>query len=456
MTWERLNEQRVAEVAAGRCANLCGRPIRPARTRGKGACSNPTRCVECAEEAKRKQHRWYEENRSVKAGARESLRYTPELRETHQRLVDYIASHPGASLAAVVRDVPHHYSSVATAREALLRWLDAGRIQGVQVQHTARRIRVFPAGADMPPPPGPKPPPDPKPPKPVIQNACPHCRARPRAEGRSMCTVCLRTSAAGSKRHRRKKNAANAAAGLCKGDCGRPRPEGRVRCDECHEKRMAEDQAQRKRRKRERAARALAGAPDKRGLELAVLFAVEALAAGGPIEDVERAQAALAALKRRQPAAVGSAAPKPTEPPAAAPHPASETPAAPELPPRFSPKPRRAPAPSSPIDAPKPRRRRPAAPPPTATAPCAVPPPIPISSLVQRDQRFRCVPYAAVITADACVKRQELARGEPQGWRSPRSDTPEKKPRYVSGMFHACEACKDGALVRQRVGAGEL
>lgn len=65
-----------------------------------------------------------------------------------------------------------------------------------------------------------------------------------------------------------------------------------------------------------------------------------------------------------------------------------------------------------------------------------VAPPIAVDAITVEADRFHCRPYACVLMASACVRRQDMLA----------------KPRHErTGDYVECEGCKDGALVRVRL-----
>lgn len=67
-----------------------------------------------------------------------------------------------------------------------------------------------------------------------------------------------------------------------------------------------------------------------------------------------------------------------------------------------------------------------------------------IEELTSAAQRFRCVPYAATLTARTCVERQRL-HGEA-------ARTTSMGNALARRNFGRCAACADGKRVMERVG----
>ncbi len=83
---------------------------------------------------------------------------------------------------------------------------------------------------------------------------------------------------------------------------------------------------------------------------------------------------------------------------------------------------------------------------PPAISPPSPPPPsptfdvVPVERLTQRTDRFRCVPYRAVLTAGTCADRQSSRVN---------NHAPSKSSRE---RYECCRGCALGAQVAERVG----
>lgn len=82
-----------------------------------------------------------------------------------------------------------------------------------------------------------------------------------------------------------------------------------------------------------------------------------------------------------------------------------------------------------------PALHRPAPPPPSPTFDV-----VPVERLTQRTDRFRCVPYRAVLTAGTCADRQSSRVN---------NHAPSKSSRE---RYECCRGCALGAQVAERVG----
>lgn len=76
------------------------------------------------------------------AGAKETPRWSP-FAETRDRLMRIVAEKPGISFRDALADLQHHYSSDATARSSLLKWIRVGSIK-LRIQYEGRRILLYP------------------------------------------------------------------------------------------------------------------------------------------------------------------------------------------------------------------------------------------------------------------------------------------------------------------------
>lgn len=81
---------------------------------------------------------------------------------------------------------------------------------------------------------------------------------------------------------------------------------------------------------------------------------------------------------------------------------------------------------------------------------------LPVEQLTAADQRFRCVPYAATITASTCTDRQRLARDGLPNRRTSRGGDADwscgRSASWVSKTFIHCKACPLGAEVAAAIG----
>lgn len=85
-------------------------------------------------------------------------------------------------------------------------------------------------------------------------------------------------------------------------------------------------------------------------------------------------------------------------------------------------------------------------------SPVDVPPVVPVDALRRRIDRFRCEPYRAVITAAACLRRQE--RAADQQTQAHLLNSGQVKDRLV-GDYEKCLYCSVGDRVREVIAAAE-
>lgn len=83
----------------------------------------------------------------AKAGAPSAGgRYTP-FRDTCDQLAAVVRAVPGIALRDAIDQIRHHYGSTATARSTLPKWIEAGKVPGVEVRRVGRLLHLHPAGA---------------------------------------------------------------------------------------------------------------------------------------------------------------------------------------------------------------------------------------------------------------------------------------------------------------------
>jgi len=84
-----------------------------------------------------------EEQKHIVPGNAESS-FDSAFQRTSRRLRDAVNEEPGLTLKDVLGRVEHHYRSERHAQSALLGWLKAGRVRGVQAKYDGRRYRLYP------------------------------------------------------------------------------------------------------------------------------------------------------------------------------------------------------------------------------------------------------------------------------------------------------------------------
>jgi hypothetical protein len=69
--------------------------------------------------------------------------WTP-FRQTCRGVADAVREKPGISIREVFEHVGHHYTRDATARSAMLKWIQTGRVPGVEARYEGRRLLLYP------------------------------------------------------------------------------------------------------------------------------------------------------------------------------------------------------------------------------------------------------------------------------------------------------------------------
>jgi len=77
------------------------------------------------------------------AGNAEGRRWTP-FQETCDQIRREVRNTPGITLKELMGRITHHYSSSATARSCIAKWVQAGVIRGVRCERDGRIIRLYP------------------------------------------------------------------------------------------------------------------------------------------------------------------------------------------------------------------------------------------------------------------------------------------------------------------------
>jgi hypothetical protein len=56
----------------------------------------------------------------------------------------HVAKNPGASIRDVVDGIKHHYQTDATARSSIAKWIEAGKVKGVELRRTGNVAALYP------------------------------------------------------------------------------------------------------------------------------------------------------------------------------------------------------------------------------------------------------------------------------------------------------------------------
>ena len=76
------------------------------------------------------------------AGNADGARWTP-FRETCENLKRLALEEPGIPLLEAVGRIDHHYARDSTARRSLRKWIDEGKVPGVELRLEGRRLAVY-------------------------------------------------------------------------------------------------------------------------------------------------------------------------------------------------------------------------------------------------------------------------------------------------------------------------
>jgi len=79
----------------------------------------------------------------AKAGNPDGNRYSA-FKGTCIELVRAVNKNPGQGIGDLVAVIPHHYTTSATAKSALLNWIKWGKIPGIRLEKVGKRIYLYP------------------------------------------------------------------------------------------------------------------------------------------------------------------------------------------------------------------------------------------------------------------------------------------------------------------------
>jgi hypothetical protein len=77
------------------------------------------------------------------AGTSGGGRWSP-FRDTCSRLRNLVQERPGILLKEAIEATDHHYANDACARSALSKWIDLGKVDGIEKRIEGRRSRLYP------------------------------------------------------------------------------------------------------------------------------------------------------------------------------------------------------------------------------------------------------------------------------------------------------------------------
>jgi hypothetical protein len=79
----------------------------------------------------------------AKAGNADGRRYTP-WKATCDAVRRAVEEKPGITMKECIDGMKHHYSSNASARNSMAKWIDAGKVDGVRSKREGKFLRLYP------------------------------------------------------------------------------------------------------------------------------------------------------------------------------------------------------------------------------------------------------------------------------------------------------------------------
>lgn len=86
-----------------------------------------------------------------RAGNAHGMYWSP-FRATCNSIREYLAVHDGATLKETMESIHHHYQSTTSARGAIRKWVDLGKVPGVRSELAGKSIRLYRTDASAAPP----------------------------------------------------------------------------------------------------------------------------------------------------------------------------------------------------------------------------------------------------------------------------------------------------------------
>ena len=83
------------------------------------------------------------------AGAAGGGHWTP-FKATCREVLAYVREHPGCTVKDLVAGIRHHYATPSAARAHLPRWIEDGKVPGVRLDRSGRRLTVHLADGPRP------------------------------------------------------------------------------------------------------------------------------------------------------------------------------------------------------------------------------------------------------------------------------------------------------------------
>ena len=85
-----------------------------------------------------------DEHRTFAPAGNAAGSYWSPFQATCKALREKATREPGQTMREVIATIQHHYASPASARGALTRWIETGRVPGVEVRRDGKTLRVYP------------------------------------------------------------------------------------------------------------------------------------------------------------------------------------------------------------------------------------------------------------------------------------------------------------------------
>lgn len=85
-----------------------------------------------------------EEHKTFAPAGNATSSYWSPWKATCREVASFTRAHSGCTLKELVTGIRHHYSSTATARSSLAKWIEGGHVEGVRLERDGRLLRVFP------------------------------------------------------------------------------------------------------------------------------------------------------------------------------------------------------------------------------------------------------------------------------------------------------------------------
>lgn len=77
----------------------------------------------------------------AEAGNAEGLRWSP-FKATCDKVLSFVKRNPGCTVAELIEEIDHHYRSVTSAKQSIVKWARLGKVPGVRVEE-GRPVRLY-------------------------------------------------------------------------------------------------------------------------------------------------------------------------------------------------------------------------------------------------------------------------------------------------------------------------